>query len=716
MTSEWQAIRETLVQALDLDFPQQPRLERDRDDAEIEERMLFSFEQVNLILATHRTAQCSSVPLLECAETLFCSVAKTVNRRLEVNIHKVPELLRRLHEYDVSESINEICRPLRSSRLPIHGDSDVSDASGDEEAEEVKKPHDTMAFNEFLIWMRRVRCLELGKSWQSYQKVATETFGYVDPTELSTLVSDLSPLPELQEESFRELGLERTAPLSFDVLVCLKRHCSLMKDLSMEEARYFNGVFDHFQSEDHAGFVKREDCLCIFRSMGFGLNSDEIYSLLLDAKAAGHRLLSLSDFLNMMRACRSRQRGMIRTAYEMNAQDMGFSDMSDFETGSALTMSDDEDYANELIFSRRQSNDCSRAAFRRRSTIKQEATSKQVQGEGLLVPQGCLEALGSVGWSMEEDALDQGLARIGLQNQRLLSLDDFSSLVKLLREEEAAQKQRRAGWPVSEANDILCLFEAHGGSQDSVLGEGALEHLLWELDVKQGFEDLKQLLDKARLQSGVELGGAPEVTLSTLMHLLRFISQKGLRNAFGRESEAFHVEGCTEADVATYRQLFRQIKSQSGEQSEHDGPPSLVRRSESGLRVPFPPGAKPGMHKIPSKCGSGLRKDYPVLLKKVKSALGVPSSIPQVSCGAVMKFLRKLSHRCDERLTPLQQADLWKKIQDFSVSSTSRDFMDFASFVQTIGWVRRTDFANIRQESDKVGSFLALAESILSAK
>ena len=30
-------------------------------------------------------------------------------------------------------------------------------------------------------------------------------------------------------------------------------------------------------------------------SKGFGLNSDEIYSLLLDAKAAGHRLLSLSD-------------------------------------------------------------------------------------------------------------------------------------------------------------------------------------------------------------------------------------------------------------------------------------------------------------------------------------------------------------------------------------------------------------------------------------
>ena len=36
--------------------------------------------------------------------------------------------------------------------------------------------------------------------------------------------------------------------------------------------------------------------------------------------------------------------------------------------------------------------------------------------------------------------------------------------------------------------------------------------------------------------------------------------------------------------------------------------------------------------------------------------------------------------------------------------------------VRTIGWARRTDFANIRQESDKVGSFLALAEPILNAE
>jgi len=592
-------------------------------------------------------------------------------------------------------------------------DDSGSDVSEDEN--HAKQPHDTMALNEFFIWLRRVRCLELGKNWQRYQKVAMDTVGHVAPTELSTLISDLPVLPELQEEFFRELGLEPAAPFSFDVVDCLKRHCSLMKDLTMEEARYFSGVFGHFQLEDHAGFVDRADCLCIFRSMGFGLNSDEIYSLLLDAKAAGHGLLSLSDFLNMMRACRSRQRGMIRTAYEMNAQEMGFSDLSDWEeTGSALTMSDDEDSPKELIFSRRQSNDCSRAAFRRRSSVKQEASSNKVQGEGLLVPQGCLEALGSLGWSMEEDALEEGLTRIGLQNQRLLSLEDFSSLVKLLREEEAAQKQRQAGWTVSEANDILCLFEAHGGSKDSVLGEEALEHLLWELDVKQGFEELKQLLEKAR-QHAVESCGATEVTLSMLMHLLRFISQKGLSSAFGRESEAFHVEGCSEADVQAYRHLFRQIQSQTRDESQDDGRPSLVRRSESGLKVHFPTN-KLGVHKIPKKCGSGLRKEYPVLLKKVKSALAVPSSIPQVSCAAVMKFLRKLSQRCDERLTPLQQADLWQKIQNFSATGSSRDFMDFASFVRTIGWARRTDFANIRQESDKVGSFLALAEPILNAE
>ena len=42
-----------------------------------------------------------------------------------------------------------------------------------------------------------------------------------------------------KEEFFRELGLEPAAPFSFDVVDCLKRHCSLMKDLTMEEARLF---------------------------------------------------------------------------------------------------------------------------------------------------------------------------------------------------------------------------------------------------------------------------------------------------------------------------------------------------------------------------------------------------------------------------------------------------------------------------------------------
>ena len=105
MTSDWQAIRETLLEALDRDFPHPPRLS-DTDD---EKSPWFAFSEVNLILATHRAAHCCSLVLLECAESLFCSVAKTEKGRFEVNIHRVPELLRRLHEYDVSESVLDIC-------------------------------------------------------------------------------------------------------------------------------------------------------------------------------------------------------------------------------------------------------------------------------------------------------------------------------------------------------------------------------------------------------------------------------------------------------------------------------------------------------------------------------------------------------------------------------------------------------------------------------
>ena len=107
MTSDWQAIRETLLEALDRDFPHPPRL----SDADDEKSPWFAFSEVNLILATHRAAHCCSLVLLECAESLFCSVASSTEkgRCLEVNIHRVPELLRRLHEYDVSESVLDIC-------------------------------------------------------------------------------------------------------------------------------------------------------------------------------------------------------------------------------------------------------------------------------------------------------------------------------------------------------------------------------------------------------------------------------------------------------------------------------------------------------------------------------------------------------------------------------------------------------------------------------
>ncbi|CAJ1373824.1 unnamed protein product [Effrenium voratum] len=714
-TSEWQAIRESVIEALNFDLSERPSEMTDGSDG------FLSFNDVNLVLATLRAAQCCTAALLECAETLFNSVARRARGRLEVSVPRAPELLQRLFDYDASPSISQLCHRLRSRKMSAVFSE--SDASGDESDKvEPCGPCDSITFSEFLIWLRRLRCLELRKSWLSYQQVAKE-WGYVPLDELAILVPDLPLLPQHRDDLCREVGLEPDTPLRFDDVECLKRHCCLMKEFSIEEARYFSGVFGHFQSEDHAGFVDRADCLCIFRYMGYGLNGDEIYSLLLDARAAGHRVLGLGDFLNMIRACRSRQRGMIRTAYEMNAQDMGFSDLSDLdETGSALTMSDDEDSPKELIFGRRQSNDCSRAAFRRRSSVKQGQVSKQVecghvQGEGLLVPTGALEALGAAGWSLEEDALEEALARIGVQGQRLLSLDDFSNLAKLLREEGAAQKQRQAGWTVSEAQDIHCLYEVHGGSHDHPLGEDQLERLLWDLDVKKGFEELKQLFDKARMQSGEE-PGAMQVTLSTLMHLLRFISQSGLRSAFGRESEAFDVEGCSEAEVAGYRDLFRKLQKWNLPLPLPPGSPVARRLSESGLTVPdlpmTPPPPAP-MTKVCKKGGSGLKQEYPEILKKMKSALAVPSSIQQVSCAAVMKCLRRLGQRCDEKLTPAQQAELWKKIEDFSICS-QRDTLDFAAFVRIMGWVQRTDFASIRQQSDKVGSFFALAESVIAGK
>jgi len=74
-----------------------------------------------------------------------------------------------------------------------------------------------------------------------------------------------------KEEFFRELGLEPAAPFSFDVVDCLKRHCSLMKDLTMEEARLFpTPPF----SVDFFPFFIRKTAGCYFESV---VVSDMVY-------------------------------------------------------------------------------------------------------------------------------------------------------------------------------------------------------------------------------------------------------------------------------------------------------------------------------------------------------------------------------------------------------------------------------------------------------
>ncbi|CAE7229888.1 unnamed protein product [Symbiodinium natans] len=711
-TSEHQAIRELQAFLALLRMPRQRPMNYAFHAASglcssVSSRL--DFEKVNRFLATHRAAQCcrwanwSSQALVDRAETLFKSIAhRGSGGRLEVTVHRVPELLRRLCEDDVSEFVTELC-----------------DASGDEGAAAIYRwgsvvvlvalgplrPSHSMSLNEFLTWLRRLRCLHFRRTWQKYEEAPGSVLpgnlgskqnsaflesswgpldfcwsvtlaissckngtdgqtyhdvllgGHVSVDALDLVRSPVQykyrfakcallsyPLDYVVHYSvcvfsdavLAEVGRQRAELLRFELVDSLRR---LMKDLSMAEAKYFTGVFGNFQSEE-----------C------YGLKGDEIYSLLLDAKAAGHRLLSLSDFLSMMRACRVRERGMLKTAYEMKAQcqpqavrlqsfllrDMGLSDLSDVEeTGSGLSVSDEEEMCNES----------SRAAFRRRSSVKQDAQSKtQVKGEGLVVPSGVLEALGAVGWSLAEEALYEALARLNL-TRSLLSLVEFQSLATLLREEEATQKQTRAGWSASEARDIQSLYQAHAGAEGQ-LDEDRLERLLWDLDVRKGFGELKQLLDKARMLSSDELEGSNKVTLSTLMHLLRFISQKGLR---------------TEADLAGYRDLFRKLRASS----------KFRGKSESGLTVPLLKGVNKRINGLVSwlmKSGEGgseseewgkwgargkvvragevgkvlandetyrLREEYPVIVQKIRSALAVPSSEQQalVSFGVVGRRL-----------------------------------------------------------------------------
>eukprot|EP00930_Biecheleria_cincta_P070047 TRINITY_DN57718_c0_g1_i1.p1 TRINITY_DN57718_c0_g1~~TRINITY_DN57718_c0_g1_i1.p1 ORF type:complete len:1047 (-),score=171.95 TRINITY_DN57718_c0_g1_i1:23-3163(-) len=735
-SSSWQSVRQSLSR---IGFSGLPT-----DEPPVGPAYCMDFQQVNLALAEHRAWQgCSAEQLAQARMVFDCEARQTLDGCNEVHANELPRMLQELFDEEVHHLASQLCEKINDQAddsdsdqedlvLEFESDGDNPTAVRVEEhlhsnERKSNRGKRLIAFSEFLIWFRRLRCTLLGVHWERFQK-AMQEHDVEQPHEFLSAV--VPGLPATESEYSTCLSLAGVPPgqaLTFNTFSNCLQHFGQECALGGEDVKLLYEMFKQFEPADKCGLIHRGDCVSLFKAMGHGLSTEETYALLEDANLTSHRSLSFHKFLRTVWFCRKREQGMIKTAFQMFAESESFSDQengSDLESTMTDSADDDGCAGADTPFSRQASiggrrssnskaNQCSRAAFRRRSSARPAAAAVcGEQVDGLVVPGAVCKALEAMGRSLTPVGLEEVSSQIGLSGKKALDLQEFTNLVHLLRQREAEVGRRHAYWSKDEAQKVEVIFCIAGGADDKPLSHEALERLLWNLGVRKGFEELEYLLWQAKVaarSTGADVAGAG-ITLPVLLHLLNFIRQEGRRRLFDRDSETYFREACTEIDATCFREIFSKLSSM--EQDMENFQPRLPARSTScrGSRDrSIAPVWEVSSALTGRRRSSLLLEVEPTVLSSVLSSLAVRGAIPQVSSSTVLVFLRRLTKSCGKRFLAVEEIQLWNKIEKLGCDRRvdNGSMLDYATFVRIMSWILRTDYAGIRCSARAAGSLAA---------
>eukprot|EP00930_Biecheleria_cincta_P069403 TRINITY_DN57146_c0_g1_i1.p1 TRINITY_DN57146_c0_g1~~TRINITY_DN57146_c0_g1_i1.p1 ORF type:complete len:866 (-),score=158.02 TRINITY_DN57146_c0_g1_i1:18-2501(-) len=744
-TSSWPSVRESLEAVGFSSLPE--------DEAPAGPAFCMDLGQVNAALAELRARQGSSLQQLAQAELVFSCEARTVlEGHRAIHVNDLPRILQQLFEEDVYQSASMLCGRIGSQSSCSDSDDDDDDDSEQEEqidpdgdkpagfvgvdmntssTKRSKHSKDNITFGEFLIWMRRVRCVQLDHLWRRFH-AAQE-----DGTHLHKILAELIPGTSTADEAkcLIAAAVSSGQAVTFNSLIRLVQRHRLTESWCNDDVEYLENMFQLFQHANNSGLITRADCLFLFKAMGYGLSPDETFMLFQDANLKSHRCLSFNKFLLIVRYSRKRELGMIKTAFEMFSEEEAFSDDSDL--GSSGDSDDDDGDADDASpcaadasagfvrtnsAGRRSSaaNHSSRAAFRRRSSVLEVPKTATGQIVGLAVPDAVCKALEAMGRSLTASTLEEVLSRLELSGKKALDIQELTALVQMLRQNESENRRQFANWSSAEIRNLQIIFEVAGGRDDKRLNAAALDRLLWNLGIRENFEDLDSLLRRAGAAAGKHDADAvgEGVTLQVLLHLLGFISQENKGQLFDRESDAYFREGCTENDILCFRKLFTKLRSREEElTNSHFKPilperPSTCRaRRDGGVSAPLDVNTDAQIKRRSSLC---LELE-PTILNSVMSSLAVSAAIPEVSSATVLGFLRRLAKNCGQRFLAVEEIQLWNKLVELGCDrQNDSGTLDYAAFVRVLSWVLRTDFAKIRSQANVAGALSALVDQFES--
>mmetsp|Transcript_11952 Transcript_11952/g.27944 ORF Transcript_11952/g.27944 Transcript_11952/m.27944 type:complete len:1048 (-) Transcript_11952:208-3351(-) len=211
-----------------------------------------------------------------------------------------------------------------------------------------------LAFDEFLLWARRLREVEIESYRPIFASHDSDGSGNIDKSELKGMLKSmgLTPLDSLLSHLIQLSDRNEDNELNFEEFVHLMGILRRTEGFSEEEVVDFEEVFERFD-EDESGEIDALEIVNVMRYLGFDATLEETHRLVAEVDANDSGAVDFREFLHLMRVWRENEIHTLQGIYDQHLdKDVGLLQCTPTIVFQALSQLghkvDDED--QEAIF------------------------------------------------------------------------------------------------------------------------------------------------------------------------------------------------------------------------------------------------------------------------------------------------------------------------------------------------------------------------------
>lgn len=401
-----------------------------------------------------------------------------------------------------------------------------------------------LGFQEFLIWARRLREMEIEEYKRQFQKFDPDGSGTIDVSELQALVRSIGyrPLRAMLMDVLRQCDANNDGTLDFEEFLHLMHLFRSTDGFSRAEVTELSEVF-HIFANNELGELSILDLMKMLRYQGYVTNLQDLQKMFREVDFNHSNSIDLRELMRLMRKHREEELSQIQMVFDRHVLD---------EESGKLP-------ANALKYFLKQ-----------------------------------------LGYRLKEEEL-QSLITVEAKGAELLDYDECVGLVDRSRYLNIAARRRVAGYSDDEVRILEDAFEGFDEDHNGLIERNELARLLEELHIPMHTADDQRIflkkVDHARANA-LEAGVLPEelgqdgfsITKATLVHLMRVIHNENDCEQVEEEGRAMRESKFIPQEVNEFRSIFDSWSEASGrtglpsaQRPCDDSPASTPRASSLGI-------------------------------------------------------------------------------------------------------------------------------------